>query len=619
MMEDVELGQAEREEELRDETTPLPVLRASSVQEEHEVVQPRAVDRSKGRRRKRKRRLLPSRKLAVVVRLEREKLCKVIACSMCIALLCTFWWRHNNLGERERSHTVSGVLVLSFLVSVATSVVMLAVFGWVRPNVAYALLHRSSVGVAGDTENNGTSGIWLPDIVPGRRNSELTFLGETVEQKVDCVVETIEDGGALFEEVVEVVECTFLSFDEAEELNRFKAMLDTALRNRGSSMYSLVFEIVPISSQSLLIEHIRQVWQRDGVPSPSSGKKFAPQRVCVISDMDDTLVSTFKDRRFPFNTLYPGVRQFYHELIRSGGVPESWTDWDRVKDQVSFVTARPNFLNPWTRSHMKRHGFATSVALTGTSTSFITPSQMLGRKIKQCTQMQALFPECIFFLVGDNGQKDIDLGKELLRLKLVRAVFIHDIFEPLSHGKPEIVGRQSSTPLGTEVDEIQPSVAASSILKRSLSSGDADSFLKNDEDRGETESRERLLGSEHKPDSESILPKFDEEVRVIPSVPEGYRQDECLEHGIILFQSYTGAALDAMKRNLFTTQALLNVAISSAEDFSNISFRRPTQRIKQREVYLKDIARVSHTLGEDLDQIRFLKRIHELVSVDPAK
>jgi len=311
--------------------------------------------------------------------------------------------------------------------------------------------------------------------------------------------------------------------------------------------------------------------------------------VIVFSDMDDTLVSTFKDRRFPFNTLYPGVKQFYHELVCSKLPPDTIMNWARAKDRVTFVTARPSWLNTWTRSELIKHGFKTSVALTGTSTSFITPAQMLARKAKQCSEYHCLFPECTFFLVGDSGQRDIDLGKVLLSKGLVDDVFIHDIFEPVAPGEPELVDHEAA---GRTVVNSVASIARSVSIKN---------------DHVYTEPQEGLHSGISRAKSQEDLTTM----HVMQSVPSGYRHVECAAHNITMFGSYAGAALAAMQNNILSMDALLNVAIASAEDFGRLTFPTEVQRLRQRDAFLRDIARVAHCIKNEEDSVHFLRAVHD--------
>lgn len=147
----------------------------------------------------------------------------------------------------------------------------------------------------------------------------------------------------------------------------------------------------------------------------------------VISDIDDTVVSTFKDWRFPFDTLYPGCKQFYHELIMSKSrrrpaahsVSSTCSTnslsrqqfWQDARQNVVFVSARPPCLDRFTYDALNKQGFGNSLALTGETTALLSFRKMMERKVVHCTRLQSLFKECSFILIGDNGQADIDLGK----------------------------------------------------------------------------------------------------------------------------------------------------------------------------------------------------------------
>mmetsp|Transcript_13008 Transcript_13008/g.25246 ORF Transcript_13008/g.25246 Transcript_13008/m.25246 type:complete len:672 (-) Transcript_13008:57-2072(-) len=570
--------------------------------------------------------------------------------------------------------------------------------GPLNASKAYSLLPLQRLG----NSRRDPGGIWLTTIHTNRRNSELNFFGRPFDEKLEFVVNAVKTGDAHQGECAEAIASVFSTFEDPISLADFKLVLDSDLRDIGCSLYSLVFEILSMNHRAVLLSHIEHI---QGVPSNDVATETGVnKRIIVLSDMDDTLVSTFKDRRFPFNTMYPGVRQFYHELIRSGGAQEILADWNKAKEQVIFVTARPSWLNPWTRSEMQRHGFGKSVALTGSSMSFITPTQMLQRKTMQCSQVRALYPECVCYLVGDNGQRDIDLGKELLRLNLVRAVFIHDIFEPLSYGQPQVLQKGSSkrqllsdvlrngpfsrsassrtngTGSLARTEEMAPSVVPAPfsppppppmssppplpIQTEMMSASNFDGgdqaqseeagLLSRQNGEGSQEGREwvdqpvhelaahaspgiRGLGLET-PYTEELddIPmgdnavsnsvrqlerqlstgELEKQIYVKQSVPDGFRKNECSEAGIVLFQSYAGAAYAALELGIFNKQALMNVATESAKDFSNIEFSRPWQRIRQREVYLRDIARISHHLSEHEDAVHFLETVHEHIDRD---
>ncbi|GBG31074.1 Hypothetical Protein FCC1311_072952 [Hondaea fermentalgiana] len=551
----------------------------------------------------------------------------------------------SNVGVQPGSGTKAKLApALALISGCALLAALMAHRQCVRPTAAkaYSLLPLRGV------RRRESAGIWLTEITPGRRDSELNFFGSAFDDKLDFVLKAVQTGDIRDANCAEAVVSVFLSFEAAQDLGEFKLALDHELRELGSSLYSLVFELLGLESRTALLAHISQVQ-----PVAESGVAAGPSstpRIIVLSDMDDTLVSTFKDQRFPFNTMYPGVRQFYHELIRSGGAQDMPADWNKAKDQVIFVTARPSWLNPWTRNEMRRHGFARSVALTGSSVSFITPAQMLYRKTTQCSQVRALFPECVFYLVGDNGQRDIDLGKELLRLNLVRAVFIHDIFEPLSYGQPRVndpdsVGRRvpfesensaTADATGSGVPTLPPE-PTTAVLPRGgttwvdrpvgeLAAEASDNVRGLDlEAPCIVDLESHAEGAETQPAAagaslvrQRSTGELDRDLFVSQSVPDGYRNEECNEAGIVLFQSYAGAAVAAHEMGIFSTQALMNVATESAKDFSGIQFSRGWQRIRQREVYLRDIARVSHNLHDHEDTLNFLKTVHDNIDVAPG-
>ncbi len=434
------------------------------------------------------------------------------------------------------------------------------------------------------------------DVEISRRNSDANLGLWTTEEKTRYVVQFAQNemNGDFNSDGASFIASIFTCTESSAGLAALKHESDLALRTLGTSLYELVYTVLDAVSRESILLHIDNQSTENVDGQLKSGR-----RAFVISDMDDTLVSTFKDLRFPFNSLYPGVRQFYHELIlscssnnlgeSSGPDTSFFADWNNAKNQVTFVTARPSWLNSWTKHDLRKHEFKTSVALTGSSYSFITPAMMLARKVKQCREMRRLFPEGEFFLVGDNGQRDIDLGKELIKHGLVKAVFIHDIFAPTSRGDPELVPvKQGATNLAVG------SIASIQMRRGSKSRATTTSLGDNDDsdDTDDTDDGETLVRVACKQNQELEM------MHIRQSVPIGFRNVECAKLGITLFQSYSGAALAAMQQGILQPSAVANVAVASAEDLATMRFSRDSQRATQRDVFLRDIARITHFLNE---------------------
>lgn len=152
-----------------------------------------------------------------------------------------------------------------------------------------------------------------------------------------------------------------------------------------------------------------------------------PGEAKILCDIDDTVVASLHDRRFPRGTVYPGILAFLDALDRGpDDVPFSLGD-------LTFVTARPSaafgIIANHTRASLRRAGVADHSVLSGSITSLWTHDLMAGRKIANIEHYHALFPEYPLVFIGDSGQGDIRVG-ELLQERFASAldlVVIHDV------------------------------------------------------------------------------------------------------------------------------------------------------------------------------------------------
>ena len=456
-------------------------------------------------------------------------------------------------------------------------------------------------------------------LVSQKSSSEDDYLNATIAQprpefkaaieasitgKVSFVVSLVED--AIREkrglDLVSEVVCVFLSMKDPVECLRFKNRLDRSLRSLNCSLYHLVYVFMDLKSREKVLNHIEEMRFCEIYNQEISYWITQERRAFVVSDMDDTLTSTFKDSRFPFNTLYPGVQQFFHELIINCSGPSDRDyvkAWSHAKHQVTFITARPSFLNAWTKNDLRKHGFETSVALTGSSSSFLSSLTMLERKIQQFRDMKRLYPEGVFFLVGDNGQRDIDLGKKLLNDGLVTAVYIHDIFKPLSVGDPELVVVENSN---------NRDRSETPIIDKNYESSEENYFINQT-------NPVRINGAIGSIQIDGLDDTATSSyMKVLQSEPDGFRKNECTEHGITLFRSYAGAALAAMQQGYFGIESILNVSLACADDLSNISFKHEAQHCRQRDVFLHDVARICHSITYETDAVRFLRDVFDRIA-----
>lgn len=338
-------------------------------------------------------------------------------------------------------------------------------------------------------------------------------------------------------------------------LSQFKSHLDLLLKQQGQSLHHIVFDFVGDSQREILLGHFSAVHQDHHYAFGATRKRI------VLSDIDDTLLPSLKDcRGFTGGAPYPGVSTFLSQLASGDS------------DQVAFVTARPAFLRKWTKKEIAKAGFDNGLLLMGSSRSAISPSGMLENKLRQARQMRRLWPECDMVLVGDNGQRDIDLGKALLAEKLAVGVFIHDIYFDGAELPPKTLvldeeeGEDGGEAKGEEEEGLLPTVV---MLKRTPS------------------------------------------LRVLePSFRSGYRHTECGAVGINLFPSYAAAALMAKREGILDSVQVERVAKACASEFGEVQRK---QRLA--EYLVRDLGRVVHELDhlEESGKVEFLHFIHEAI------
>lgn len=152
-----------------------------------------------------------------------------------------------------------------------------------------------------------------------------------------------------------------------------------------------------------------------------------PGEAKILCDIDDTVVASLHDRRFPRGMVYPGVLAFLDALDR-GPHPEAFSLGD-----LTFVTARPSdafgIIENYTKASLRRAGVADHSVLTGSLTNLLTHDLMAGRKIANIEHYHALFPEYPLVFVGDSGQGDVRVGELLWErfAPIVDLVVIHDV------------------------------------------------------------------------------------------------------------------------------------------------------------------------------------------------
>ncbi|KAF1782686.1 hypothetical protein GQ600_25736 [Phytophthora cactorum] len=175
------------------------------------------------------------------------------------------------------------------------------------------------------------------------------------------------------------------------------------------------------------------------------------------------MLAALFDTRYPELTVYPGVHQFAQELLRrsatisadtadrhSGYEHEDSDDDDDLEVEKlpgrRMCSAWPSSLrdlnfyaNDLYKSFVRAVSSTLHVTIVnGPLRQYVGVARIASGKLRNFVRFKRVFAEHRFVFVGDNGQGDIDLGKELLKnphLYAVSAVLIHDVIrnhKPLS-------------------------------------------------------------------------------------------------------------------------------------------------------------------------------------------
>lgn len=181
--------------------------------------------------------------------------------------------------------------------------------------------------------------------------------------------------------------------------------------------------------EGLVFGDIRQPGIRQDILAHIADQAAAvtPGEAKILCDIDDTVMASLHDRRFPRGTVYPGILAFLDALDR-GPEDEPYSLGD-----LTFVTARPSdafgVIANHTRGSLRRAGVANHSVLTGSVIHLLTHDLMAGRKIAKIEHYHALFPEYPLLFIGDSGQGDIRVGELLWErfATVLDLVVIHDV------------------------------------------------------------------------------------------------------------------------------------------------------------------------------------------------
>jgi phosphatidate phosphatase APP1 len=198
-------------------------------------------------------------------------------------------------------------------------------------------------------------------------------------------------------------------------------------------------------------QEILPAWLEMIDPAPSSGKseRFEGQivipppgcRLGVISDIDDTIIRSevthplsmvnillFSNART--RRSYAGTASFYRGLRHGAGVDEMnpifyassspWNIYDLLEEYLAFQKFPPNpifYLRDW-----------------GITDNEILPLDNRGHKLNFIDLVLGLYPELPFILVGDSGQQDPEIYREVVEKfpGRILAIYIREVTQVAS-------------------------------------------------------------------------------------------------------------------------------------------------------------------------------------------
>ncbi len=197
------------------------------------------------------------------------------------------------------------------------------------------------------------------------------------------------------------------------DLTRLKGILD---RHSPQDLQKLVeHDIDSRLKRRRILKHIA-----------AEAAQVQPDIPLVVSDIDDTLLRNWKDKRYPSKAVYPGVVAFLGALGTYAN-----NDWERRGP--TFASARPDertgILETWTvNSIRERTGLRHPTVLSSRLLTLIRAG-IDDAKYENFVSYRRLFPEFRTVLVGDNGQEDLSFSRRVLQNHAASALaaFIHNV------------------------------------------------------------------------------------------------------------------------------------------------------------------------------------------------
>ena len=163
------------------------------------------------------------------------------------------------------------------------------------------------------------------------------------------------------------------------------------------NLHQLLFSALSPPSRSTILSHF-------ATEAASFSSLHSHMPIKVLSDIDDTLLSSFLDKRYPKHVLYPGVRQFFCELTRKNmgvypsvkerakSVAHSGGDCSNEREIDSVSVASPSVARKMAQLHNRVANKVDCVTENITTRASVTPQELTypGRKLDPTNQATTL-------------------------------------------------------------------------------------------------------------------------------------------------------------------------------------------------------------------------------------
>ena len=226
--------------------------------------------------------------------------------------------------------------------------------------------------------------------------------------------------------------CDAIMAVEGPALFELKRAIDGML-----GLHTLLYVAATARAREMILSHFWRQAEADADASAGikSGPVVRPAHTVVLSDIDDTFHATLHDTACPPGVPYPGALAFLTELQAApdveaegglgGGtaaaaevskrVRTNRHDWSALHS-ATFLTARPACLRRQTIGALRRAGAQNAALLMGSLSHTLTHGLMATKKLETYRSFRSLYPEARVVFLGDNGQADVALARELLQL-----------------------------------------------------------------------------------------------------------------------------------------------------------------------------------------------------------